>query len=256
MPIEMFRWLGLRVAGSDTLVWLDRVWIASLALSFLGLFTRGSTLVAFVLGFYLLGLPHNFGKTNHYDAILILTLLAMAVARCADAWSLDRLVVMRRHRPAAAVRASAEYTWPVRLVWVLMALVFFSAGVSKLRESGFDWFLSDNMHYVLLRHHYSHFALTGLAPVFAQYATLTKLVAAGSLILELCAPLALISRRLRAVIVPSLLLMQTGIWALLGVAFGQFLAAYAFWVPWDRIARRVAVLLGRKDPVAILHEGI
>jgi hypothetical protein len=254
MPITLFKHLGIPVASAETLTWLDRIWLVSLVLSCVGLFTRGSTVVAFIVGAYLLGLPHSFGKTHHSDAILLLTLCVLALSRCGDAWSLDRLFATRRSG-ADGQDPSAEYTWPVHLVWTLMAIVFFSAGVSKLRESGVDWILSENLRYTLLRHHYSHVALIGLAPVVAQSLAFTKLMAAGSVALELSAPLALFSRRLRLLIVPSLLLLQTGIWLLMGVSFAQYLAAYAFWVPWDRVAHRMALRQGRKDHLSAVPEG-
>jgi hypothetical protein len=255
MPITLFKHLGIRAASAETLAWLDRIWLVSLVLSCVGLFTRSSTAVAFIVGAYLLGLPHSFGKTHHSDAILLLTLCVLAFSRCGDSWSLDRMLATRRGGPTGSRDASSEYTWPIHLVWALMAIVFFSAGVSKVRESGLDWILSDNLRYTLLRHHYSHVALIELAPVIAQSLAFTKLMAAGSVALELSAPLALFSRRLRLVIVPSLLLLQTGIWLLMGVSFAQYLAAYALWVPWDRVADRVALRQGRKDRLSVVPEG-
>ncbi len=244
MPIELFDVLSLPVLPAATLWWLDRVWLASLILSCLGLVTRWSTALALLSGAYLLGLPHNFGKTHHSDAILLLILGVMALSRCGDAWSLDRMIWRRsaraRRLEVQPPRPSGEYTWPVRLVWALMALVFLSAGVSKLRQSGLEWILSSNLRFQLLRHQYSHGAPDGLALVLAQHLFLTKAMAAGSVALELSAPLALFSRRLRLVIVPSLLLLQTGIWAFMGVSFAQYLAAYIFWIPWDRVAALAA----------------
>lgn len=253
-PITLFEMFGIPVASAGTLALLDRVWLVSLVLSCVGLFTRGSTVVAFIVGAYLLGLPHNFGKTHHSDTILLLSLCVLAVSRCGDAWSLDRVLAKRRSGASPSPRPSAEYTWPIHLVWTLMAIVFFSAGVSKLRESGLDWILSENLRYTLLRHHYSHVALIGLAPVIAQSLAFTKLMAAGSVALELSAPLALFSRRLRLLIVPSLLMLQTGIWLLMGVSFAQYLAAYTFWIPWDGVARRIAVWQKRGDPLSVAAE--
>ncbi len=258
MPITVFDALSLPLLPADTLRWLDRIWILSLALSCVGFLTRGSAAVALVLGAYLLGLPHNFGKTHHSDAILLLILVIMVVSRCGDAWSLDRLIQRHRWSPERrgepSARPSGEYTWPVRLVWALIAVVFFSAGVSKLRQSGLDWIFSSNLRFQLLRHQYSHVGMGGLAPLLAQHLALTKLMAAGSVALELSAPLAVFSRRLRLLIVPGLLLLQAGIWALMGVAFTQYLAAYIFWVPWDRVTGWVGLRLRRKQRLAVLDE--
>ncbi len=99
-------------------------------------------LVAFVLGFYLLGLRHNFGKVNHNDAIVVLGLAIFTFAPSGDAWSLDALgvptgLVRRRTGPAR------QYSWPIELYRLMLALVLFSAGVAKARGPGLmAWVLS------------------------------------------------------------------------------------------------------------------
>src|SRR5918995_3583156 len=80
-PIPLFEILHLSAFSSSLLIVCQGVWKISLALSCLGLFTRTSTVSSFVLGIYLLGLPHNFGKTNHYDALVVLVLGLMAVSK-------------------------------------------------------------------------------------------------------------------------------------------------------------------------------
>src|SRR4051794_13331551 len=61
MPISLFTVFHLPALSSGLLVFLESVWKISLASSCLGLFTRASTVSSFILGIYLLGLPHNFG---------------------------------------------------------------------------------------------------------------------------------------------------------------------------------------------------
>jgi hypothetical protein len=95
-PITLFKVLHLPVLGASTLVVLSLLWKASLLSSALGLFSRGSALVAAVVGCYLLGLPHNFGKTHHFDAMVVLILGILACSRAADAFSLDRWLARRR----------------------------------------------------------------------------------------------------------------------------------------------------------------
>jgi hypothetical protein len=107
------------------------MWKVSLLASALGLFTRAST--TWRSGWaVLLGLPHNFGKTHHFDALVVLVLGVMMLARAGDAYSLDRRFFARGPAPAP----SGEYRWPVRAAWLLMSLVFCSAGFAKLRNGG------------------------------------------------------------------------------------------------------------------------
>ena len=237
-PIWYFRWLHVPVVSAGVMAVLALVWKTSLAFSALGLFTRVSSTVSFVLGAYLLGLMQSFGKANHFDFPALLVLGILALSRCGDALSLDRAIRVRgassAGRDATDVSPSGEYTWPVRLVWVLTTLVFFGAGVSKLRSSGLPWIFSENMRHVLLRHHYSHQPPTTWGLYIAQVAWAPKLIGFLTVVLEAGAPLALLSRRLMWIFIPGLLMMQIGIQVLTN-AFEPYWYLYVFWVPWDRL---------------------
>src|SRR5215217_5766386 len=242
MPISLFEILHLPVLSSSLLVVIQGIWKLSLASSCLGIFTRTSTVSSFVLGIYLLGLPHNFGKIHHNDALVVIVLGIMAVSRCGDACSLDRLLWRVRRRGDSSVerpRASGEYTWPVRTVWVMLALIFFAAGVSKLRHSGLEWIFSDNLANLLIRASDTHNALIPLGAYASQYSWLPQMVAAGTVALELSYPLALFSRRVRWIIVPGVFFMQVGIRIFMGVFFYEFLICNLFWIPWDRVSKRL-----------------
>lgn len=241
MPLFTFEALRLPVAPAGVLAALAVAWKVALGLGCLGLFTRLSTATSFVLGFYLLGLPHNFGKVHHFDALLVFVFGALAFARCGDAWAVDALI--RRRRGGAAPKASGEYRWPVRLVWVLFALIFFAAGLAKLRASGPAWVLSDNMAALLIAQQYPTSEpgpLVDWGLALARRRWLYQPLAAATLLLELGYPLALVSRRARWIVVPGMLLAQIGIRVLLGPSFEQFVICNLFWVPWDRLAWRAA----------------
>ena len=247
MPIWLFETLHLPPLSSDLLSILQSIWKVSLALSCLGLFTRVSTVSSFIFGLYLLGLPQNFGQTYHEDALVIFVLGIMALSRCGDAYSVDRLIRKARqgsrtNLSVQSPRVSGEYKWPVRAVWIMFALIFFAAGVSKLRNSGLEWILSDYMAILLIESHYSHGPLVTWALDLAQYnwlayKWLTKLLAAGTIAIETSYPLALFSRRARWVLVPGGFFLQVGIRVVMGPAFEEFLICNVFWIPWDRVSR-------------------
>ena len=246
MPIALFEILHLPVVSSGVLAMLQSIWKVSLALSSLGLFTRVSTASSFILGVYLLGLPHNFGKTHHFDAIVVIALGIMALSRCGDGFSVDRLIrrAYQGSRPSGRnPRMSGEYTWPVRAVWLMLALIFFAAGVSKLRHSALEWIFSDNMAIMLVQQYYFISNADPLVPwglALAQYGWLTRLIAAATVTFEISYPLALFSSRARWIIVPSILVMQVGIRVLMGPTFPQFLICNLFWVRWDYAGQRLA----------------
>lgn len=237
-PIWLFKSFHLPVLTQDSLAIIQFIWKAGLGLSCIGLFTRMSTIASFVLGIYLIGLPHNFGKVNHSDAILVFIMGVMVLSRCGDSLSVDRLLLRlrsKKNQSPAKPAACGEYTWPIRVVWLIMALVFFAAGVSKIGRSGLEWVMSDNMAILLIERNYGDSPLTSWGLYIAQYRWLCWMFAAGTIVFEACFPLALISRRARWIIVPAMTSIQIGIAIILGPGFRQFMLVYLFWIPWDRV---------------------
>ena len=234
-PFEKFR---IPVLGDPYLALAAAVWKAALLLSCVGFFTRVSTAVAFVLGAYLIGVPYNFGKTDHMTAIVVFALGILAVSYSGDAWSADA-AIRRRFRGEQQRAASGEYRWPIRAVWLTMALVFFAAGMAKVIWGKHHWVFSEHMEISLVQRFYDpnppDFRL-GLW--IAQHPWAAKTMAAGSLLGELLFPLALFSRRARKVLPPALLAMQLGIGLVMNVWFWPFMFCYLFWIPWDRTAGR------------------
>src|SRR4029079_2632192 len=133
-PLPAFETLHLAPAGVPGLTVAQFAWRLALLTSALGDHPRRSMPVAFLLGCYLLGLPHNFGHTFHFDATLVIAMAILACSRAGDAWSLDAGLAGKKD-----LLVSGEYTWPIRAIWVAMALVFFAAGLAKLRHGGLEW---------------------------------------------------------------------------------------------------------------------
>jgi hypothetical protein len=208
------------------------VWIASLAFACVGLFTRVATAVAFVLGAYLLGIEGNFGRVHHNDLPMVIAFGVFAASRAGDAFSLDRL---RRRRDA---EPDAEYRWPLRAVQLTLVMVFFAAGVAKLRISGLEWVTSDNLRLRLIERSYGTFPAPEHGLLLANSPLACHALAAATMLIELLYPLALVSRRARAVLVPASLLMLAGFAIFFGPRFTTFALLSAAWVPWDRIVVR------------------
>jgi hypothetical protein len=242
-PVWLISVLHLPPASTEVLETVQIAWRASLLFSCVGLFTRVSTAISFGFGLYLFGVAASFGRIHHTEHILIFSFLIMACSRCGDAWSIDALI---RKAKAPAIpetrEMSGEYTWPVRLIWVVIALIYFAAGISKLRHSGFEWITSDSMSNYLISHAY-HISvtdpLTSWGPALTRTVVIPKMLAAFGMILELALPIALFSRRARWVLAPSVALMQLGVAVLLGPNFYQITICQLLWVPWDHVVARV-----------------
>ena len=85
MPVWLFDTAHVPAPSTHALAGIQALWKASLLLSAIGLFTRPATAVAFVLGGYLMGLPHNFGQTQHFDTLAVFASGALALSRSGDA---------------------------------------------------------------------------------------------------------------------------------------------------------------------------
>jgi hypothetical protein len=248
-PIWLFRTLHLPVFSTSVLVVMQAIWKLSLFMAAIGFLTTASCLTSAVLGLYLLGLPHNFGQIYHFDAAIVFTFGVLALSRCGDALSVDARRRASRHDSATVPLASGEYTWPIRLVWVTLSLVFFAAGVAKLWTSGFEWIASDHMALLLRRVQY-HISdadpLTNWGSHIAEHPLLTRGLAATTLLVETAYPLALFRTPLRPVIVLAGIGLIVGIRLLMGPTFEHFLLLNAVWVPWDRVGARLRARVRRR----------
>ena len=249
IPVWLLDVLNLPLLRMHTVRAMVIAWWIALLMAAIGSFARTSMLVALVLGAYLLALPSSFGKVGHGDQMTVLIMLILALSRCGDAYSLDAWFARRRGYPPPA--PSADYRWPIRMVWVLMAAVFCSAGATKLTRSGLEWITSDTFALMLQRAHYGlERPGTSIGLWVAQHPALCHVMAAGALCLELFFPFALLGRWARAVIVPMTFAMQLGIGLLMGIWFTPFLFGYMFWVPWGRVLERAATRRADSTPDA------
>ncbi len=98
-------------------------------------------------------MANSFGGIEHAHTILVFVMASLALSRCGDGWSFDWLLRIARRRWSAAEETpvSGEYTWPVRMVWLTMACIFFAAGVAKVRKGGLEWISSDTLAIYLIQ---------------------------------------------------------------------------------------------------------
>jgi hypothetical protein len=243
MPISAFRILSGPPRDPALIGILQILWKVSLLTSALGLVSRCSMALAAALGFFLLGLPNCFGKIHHIDGFPVLLLLVLALSRASDALSLDRAWRPKR-KPNTG--PSAGYGSPVRLAQTLFLLVFFAAGVSKLRNGGLAWMTADNMRAIWLGELFTHTPPTALGAWLSKPAWLSQFAAVATVLVELSALPALFVRRLRVLTLVGLLVMQVFIALMLGVYFTPHLVGYALFLPWERYYSRSAA--ARRSP--------
>ena len=238
-PRSFFAWLALPTPSWDVLGGLTTAFELSVILAALGLLTRLATTTAFVVGLYVLGLQFNYGYLHWAHAIVPIVMGILALSPCGDAWSVDALILRVIKGKAAA--AGGQYRWPIQLVRLVFVTVFLAAGLSKLRQAGLDWVLSDTLRNYFLENQYvfrsegarswSHL----LADWLIARPGLCRLLAATALGLELSAPATIFSRHARRWLIPLLFLFQVGNSLLLYQDFFfAYLGLYLFWISWGK----------------------
>lgn len=251
-PIWLFEDLHLPFLSSGALGVLQAIWKVSLFTSCIGLLSPVSMLVAAALGVYLLGLPHNFGQTYHFDTMIAIAIGILACSRAGDVMSIDAIVARWRGHARRTI-ASGEYLWPAQLICVGVSLVFFAAGLAKIWTSGSEWFQSDHMAILLDRVQY-HISdadpLVNWGSAIARIPWAANLLALTTVAVETAYPIALFSRRLRIPLVLAGAGLLIGIRMLMGPTFEQFLFLNVFWVRWDRVAALVPARFRAGCPVA------
>ncbi len=132
----------------------------------------------------------------HQCLIGIYVLVAVSLAPCADAWSFDSAA--RR----TTLKSTDVYGWWRYLCWIVVALPYFLAGLSKLRGTGMSWWWPDNLRGKIFRDTLSDGLLNwdlGLLLVDAPDAIFAA-IGLFTLSLELCFVSVLFSRAARQVL--------------------------------------------------------
>jgi len=213
---------------------LHVAWLVLLALACIGLWVKISSLGALLAGGVLLWFENTIAYANAKDVLIIWAMYALAVLSTPDQFSVDRLLFRRRFEAASrgAVLDKGEF-FAIYFVRAMLALMFCSAAMSKLRTTGIDWGTHGT-----LANLFAAKALTGdrsprvpgLAEALARHPMWCDVLARGILLLELSAPLVLVSQWARRVIAPALFVMLASFWLVLGISFPMTLVCFVFFL--------------------------
>jgi hypothetical protein len=244
LPAELWRptlLLALFPAPSEAL-FLGALHLLEIAmlLACVGISTRISCIAVAVLGTYVFGAINGYGHADFHLSPLLLISWVMALAPSGDAYSLDAWL----HRPAVA-KGRSDYYWPIKLAQVCLVALMGTAGALK----AYGMWLSDPagaMRSFLLYKYYAQstekaISLPTSVLVLADWTWVLILLGILVLTCELGCAVALSDRWLwvRIVIIGNLFLMQLvlAVWLKTLPTF-PWLAAYVFWVPWERVFLR------------------
>ena len=221
---ESARWRYLLFPGVPSLKHLLQVMAAiALVAAIAGFRTRAACLVASLLLYHLAPLETLIWTPSPYERgfeVSVLALVVLGVSRSGDAWSVDAKLA-RRAGDAREPAPAWEYGWPLRLVQVFVAQIYFFAGYSKLFRAGFDWISADNLRrWLLLFSQQDQVAVFREPGLFiARHPSLCLAAALGAVVIDLGFPAAVFLPRLRRWLVPAALAFHAGILMTMNIVF-------------------------------------
>jgi hypothetical protein len=245
LPVTILRPMGMmkflpwsfydRLLTPAGMIVLEIAMIVSLVLSTAGLFTVVSTKTSFLLVLFYQGLVRSFGHFNHDEMLAVYCLAVLAFTPCGDEFSLDQ-----RRRKKQRILPAFAYAYPILLMQLLMAWVYFSSALIKLRAGGLSYLNPDNLPSLAIYHsldnlHDSAFRLAFWLPHIRAY---VPVLMALVLLWEFFFPLAVFFPRLRWLILGGGIVFHLSTLFFMNVFFPHQLALYLLFVNWDSFKTR------------------
>jgi hypothetical protein len=212
--------------------------VVSLLLSTAGLFTFISTKSSFLLVLFYQGLVRSFGHFNHDEMLAVYCLAVLAFTPCGDEVSLDQ-----RFRKRNSERPAFAYAYPILLMQLLMAWVYFSSVLIKLRTAGLSYLSADNFPSLAIYHsldnlHDTSFRLAFWLPQVREY---VPFAVALVLLWEFIFPLAVFFPKVRWWIISAGIVFHLATVFFMNIFFPHQLALYLLFVNWDKLRARFRV---------------
>ena len=259
-PPSWLRSLSMEFFEPSRVEALHVAWLVLLAFACIGLLVKISSLGALLVGVILLWFENTVAYANAKDVLIIWAMYALAVLSTPDQFSVDRLLFRRRFEDASrgATLDKGEF-FATYFVRAMLALMFCSAAMSKLRASGIHWGTNGT-----LANLFAAKALTGdrsprvpgLAEAFARHPMWCDVLARGILLLELSAPLVLVSEWARRLVAPSLFVMLASFWLVLGISFPMTLVCFVFFLRFsDEMELPASDRTGFTGPPRVVFDG-
>jgi uncharacterized membrane protein YphA (DoxX/SURF4 family) len=186
-----------------------------------GLLTRVSCFV-FALGtWFFVAHRYSYADIHHPEALFAIFLMLLAFSPSGDSLSIDALIRRRRGRSAshagAGPRTVETAAWPLKLAHVLLAMTYFSTGITKLIFGGPAWMNGYTLQAYLLGDALGRDLPLGLW--LAQHHTLCVLLSIFTVFFELFFFLSLILPWTAYFFLVNGVLFQLGLFAAAGHPF-------------------------------------
>ena len=220
-----------------------------------GFLTRVTLPLATLCSFLQISIFTNYTYFFHQWLIGMYVLTAVALTPCGDVLSVDAWLRKRRGQEPVE-RPAAVYAWSRYLCWVALALPYFFAGLSKLRNGGWMWWEPMNLRGKVYRDSLQKGVLEApLGPAFFDAPDWAfGAIGLATLVLEIGFVLVLFSRRARRILPPGAVSMHLGILVLQNFIFLDALLMQAIFFDWKRLGgwvrKRASMLVEARPAIA------
>jgi hypothetical protein len=214
-------------------VWAVKIGAISCAMIVIGFRTRFFLILNAILCFYIFATPNFFGKLWHEQLIIWITWF-LALSKCYDVFSVDAVL------NKTPVIKSPQYTFPIRLVWLQLGVIYFWAGLYKLWDSGFDWALGQSMVNQVQLEWLQHY---DQAPSLRidKWPLLLHIGGMAAILFELSYILLVLRPKLRWLVATAGLAMHNIIGYFMYISFSMMLQAfYVFYINFNPLFQRRA----------------
>jgi uncharacterized membrane protein YphA (DoxX/SURF4 family) len=212
-------------------------WVTIIAgiTALIGFFTRTSAFVFAAGNWIFVAHAYSYGEEHHTEAILCIFLMLLAFSPSGGRLSIDALLRRWRQRgnddlPFHSDRVETAI-WPLRLTQALLALAYFSTGLSKLVYGGFDWLNGYTLQQYMLQD-----ALVRNVPLglwLAQQHALCVALSIFTVLFELFFFVALIIPKTVPYILISGVAFHVGLLVTMAVPFFQHVILYAVFIEFE-----------------------
>jgi hypothetical protein len=224
-------------------------WYISLIFSFfsmIGLLSRTSFFVTALLFCILNSLPQNYQSLVGLNTINTLILFIFCFTKAGDHYSVD-YIIRKKFSNIEKKIISAEYSWPIYYFRFIHILCYFFAGLSKLRDSGINWAVSNNLKYEAMCSLISRndASWKNLVPInwldqLINFDIIFLIGAIFILTIELLSPLILFYKKFRFLILVPLVSMHILSFFILLIDPTVFIGAFIFWIDWSSLIRKIS----------------
>lgn len=264
LPMGIMDWLyaaplglGSLVQSHTALVALKAVTIAVLLVGAAGWRTRLVLPLGAALWLVLAGVVRSYTVFTHNGVVPFYMLIVLCFTRCADGFSLDRMLRAWRGLPVEPARVRRrDYAWGRYAIWTILALTYVSAGAAKLREGGLMWWNPSNMQRMLFKTPFGIYdnwriSIETLQAIPTWVYGMMGLLA---LMTEIGMGFVLVSRAARLVMPVITLGMHAGIYVMQGIRFWDLCALQTVFYDWTALRRRAGRwLVARRGRVSVSY---